>query len=59
MALLPASESVRDLFRSLGEPGSYGSGTAGPAACKHPPLPSLCLAGPVAQAGRVSRCSLG
>lgn len=31
MALLPASESVRDLFRSLGEPGSYGSGTAGPA----------------------------
>lgn len=30
MALLPASESVRDLSRSLGEPGSYGSGTAGP-----------------------------
>lgn len=30
VALLPASESVRDLSRSLGEPGSYGSGTAGP-----------------------------
>lgn len=30
-----------------------------PAACKHPPLPSRCLAGPVALAGLVTRYSLG
>lgn len=58
MALRPASASETH----LGLPARRaptGVALLAPAACKHPPLPSRCLAGPVALAGLVTRYSLG